>query len=269
MSKEKKVLDRKKSDKKSKIIFIVVMVCVLVGGFFGGYFAAAMGDFIGVGDIAQAAMDMLNSESYYIGGVVSIFAGMIAFVLYRQSRKAYESWDDEDDEVMDKIEEKLSLAVIITNGSLLLTEIVTTIGIAQIQNFQERGGQLLLKIAILIGGMFLSWIITWVLTAKVVKFEKELNPEKKGSLYDFNFQKKWMESSDEAEKLVTYKCGFAAYKAVNTACSVLWLICMYGMVVWHWDNVPVLMVGAVWLTSYLSYSKEALKLSKNASKIQE
>ena len=258
-----------RSERRTKIIFGVVLVASFVIGLVWGLFSPSLENAVSFNDFVQSITDVINREAYYAGTMVMIVAGMVTFVLYHQSRKAYEMWDEEDDWAIDKIEEKLSLASIVMNGSVIFTYIFSAIGVAQIPNYFAEGKSGILKSVVLILGIFLAVIILMVANAKIVNFEKELNPEKKGSVYDMNFQKKWMESSDEAEKLVTYKCGFAAYKSVNIVCLVLWLVCMFGMEIWNWDNIPVLMVGAIWLTAYISYSKEALKLSKHAKKIQE
>jgi len=163
----------------------------------------------------------------------------------------------------------LSLALILTNGNLIITYIFSVVGLGGIPNYSAEPMKMIPKFVLFVAGLVLSMVVAMVASVKIVNFEKEMNPEKKGSAYDFDFQKKWLASCDEAEKLVNYKASFAAYKSVNIACMVLWMLCMYGMTIWKWDNVPVLMVGAIWLTSYISYSVETLKLSKNAKRIQE
>ena len=35
-----------------------------------------------------------------------------------------------------------------------------------------------------------------------------MNPEKTASVYDMKFQKKWLETCDEAEKIIVGKCAF-------------------------------------------------------------
>lgn len=269
MSKEKVLTEEMKSERKSKIIFGVILVASFVIGLVWGLLSPSLGDAVSFNNFAESVTNIINSQAYYAGTAVMVIVGIVTFVLIRQSRKAYELWDEEDDYAIDKIEEKLSWASIIVNGSVIFTYIFSVIGVAQIPNYLAEGKSGILKSVILILGIFLAVIILMIANAKIVNFEKELNPEKKGSVYDTNFHKKWMDSSDEAEKLVIYKCGFAAYKSVNTACLVLFFVCMFGMEVWNWDNIPVLMVGVIWLVSYFNYSAEALKLSKHATRIQE
>ena len=271
MSKNRAMMsEEKKADRKSKIIFAATMLGCFSLGALGGFLSNMFADSnVALHSFAEMITDVMNRNSYHIGALVSGIAAVIGLIFYRQAHKGYEVWDEEDDEAMDTIEEKLSLALIVTNAALIFTYVSTSIGIGQMSTFFAEGEFAIIKSVILLGGFFFSLIVAWFLNAKVVSFEKMLNPEKKGNLYDFNFQKKWMDSSDEAEKLITYKCGFAAYKVVNAVCSVLIVVCMFGMIIWQWDNIPVLMVGVIWLASYLGYSVEAVKLSKHESGILE
>lgn len=269
MSNSEVIAEIKKEDKKPKVIFYLILAVSVVIGLISGYLSAVVGDSEAINNWINSGMDMVNQASVYIGFITSVIVAIWTLVLYHKSRKEYDAWDEEDDEAMDRIETKLSLALIVTNGNLIITYIFSVVAMAQIPNFFEDPATTVLKFAFFFGGLILSMVVAMVASVKIVNFEKLMNPEKKGSAYDFNFQKKWLESSDEAEKLVNYKSAFASYKAVNIVCMLLWLLCMYGMTIWQWDNVPVFMVGTIWLTSYFSYSIESLKLSKHASKIQE
>jgi len=269
MSKNEIVAEIKKEDKKSKRIFYLILLGSVIVGMASGFLASFVEDSDTINNWINAGMDMVNQASVYIGCITSVVVAIGAWILYQKSRKEYAAWDEEDEETMDKIDMKLSLALIITNGNLIVTYIFSVVALAQIPNFFDDRATTVQKFICFFGGLALSMIVAMVASVKIVNFEKEMNPEKKGSAYDINFDKKWLSSSDEAEKLVHYKASYAAYKAVNIVCMILWLLCMYGMTIWKWDNVPVFMVGAIWLTSYFSYSIETLRLSKHASKIQE
>ena len=263
------IAEIKKEDKKPKKMFYLVLLGSVLVGIASGFLASFVEDSTAINNWINAGMDMVNQAALYVGLVTSVIVAIWAWVLYRKSRKAYAAWDEEDDETMDKIETDLSLALIVTNGNLLVTYIFSVVGYAQIPNYYGDAAAIIQKFVLFAVGLILSMVVAMVASVKIVNFEKEMNPEKKGSAYDFNFQKKWLASSDEAEKLVNYKASFAAYKSVNIACMILWMLCMYGMTIWKWDNVPIFMVGTIWLTSYISYSVESLKLSKNAKRIQE
>ncbi|MBQ5922337.1 MAG: DUF3169 family protein [Alistipes sp.] len=66
------------------------------------------------------------------------------------------------------------------------------ITIAQIPNYYGDAAATVQKFVLFAVGLILSVVVAMVASVKIVNFEKEMNPEKKGSAYDFNFQKKWL-----------------------------------------------------------------------------
>ena len=55
---------------------------------------------------------------------------------------------------------------------------------------------------------------------KIVNLEKEINPLLKGSVYDFKFSEKWLDSCDEQRKLGIFKSAYKAYKSVSITCVI-------------------------------------------------
>ena len=90
---------------------------------------------------------------------------------------------------------------------------------------------------------------------------KEINPEKKGSVYDLKFRKTWIASCDEAEQLQIYRAAFRAYTAMNYAALGMFLVCFIGMLSWHFGLLPITMVLFVWLTGVIVYGVESLRMT--------
>jgi len=81
------------------------------------------------------------------------------------------------------------------------------------------------------------------------------------------FQKKWMESCDEAEKFMIGKCAFKAYAATNTVCTILSIVLAVCALVFGIGFLPSLVVCLIWIVNQSVYCKEALKYSKAGNKI--
>lgn len=47
-----------------------------------------------------------------------------------------------------------------------------------------------------------------IIQQKCVDTVKQINPEKKVSVYDIRFEKKWIDDCDEAEKIIIGKCAY-------------------------------------------------------------
>lgn len=74
-----------------------------------------------------------------------------------------------------------------------------------------------------------------IIQQKSVDCVKIMNPEKTASVYDMKFQKKWLETCDEAEKIIVGKCAFKAFNITNSMCSVLGSYsCNQCTYVWNW-----------------------------------
>lgn len=106
-----------------------------------------------------------------------------------------------------------------------------------------------------------------VIQQKCVDTAKQTNPEKKASVYDMQFQKKWLEDCDEAEKLMIGKCAFKAYAATNAVCTVLAIVLAVCALVFDIGFLPSLTVCLVWIVNLSVYCKEAMRYSKAGNKI--
>ena len=96
---------------------------------------------------------------------------------------------------------------------------------------------------------------------------KKTNPEKTVSVYDMKFQKKWLDSCDEAEKLLIGKCSFKAFSATNGVCMLLAVLLALGALVFEIGFLPSLAVCLIWIVNQSAYYKEAMKYSKVGNRI--
>lgn len=65
-------------------------------------------------------------------------------------------------------------------------------------------------------------VLAVLLQQKTVDLVKEMNPEKKGSIYDEKFQKLWWESCDEAERRQIGQASYKAYSTASKFCAYFW-----------------------------------------------
>ena len=112
-------------------------------------------------------------------------------------------------------------------------------------------------------GFVVCILSTILIQNKVVNLEKEINPFLNGSVYDFKFSKKWIDSCDEAIKLNIYKSSFKAHKSVTNTCLILWIICVIGYDFFDFGIMPPVMVTIIWLVQTVSYCRESIICSKN------
>ena len=102
---------------------------------------------------------------------------------------------------------------------------------------------------------------------KCVDTTKQMNPEKKASVYDMRFQKKWLEDCDEAEKLMIGKCAFKAYSATNAVCTILAIVLAVCALVFDIGFLPSFTVCLIWAVNISMYCKEAMRYSEAGNRI--
>ena len=93
---------------------------------------------------------------------------------------------------------------------------------------------------------------------------KEINPEKRGSVYDMKFQERWLESCDEAERRQIGQASYKAYTTLNKFCPYCWIVLFLGNMVFHYGFLPSSVVLLVWAVLTVSYTREAIRLSRGS-----
>lgn len=133
--------------------------------------------------------DKKPKKIFYLVLIGSVVVGMISGFLasFVEDSTAINNW--------------INAGMDMVNQTALFTYIFSVVGYAQIPNYYGDAAAIIQKFVLFAVGLILSMVVAMVASVKIVNFEKEMNPEKKGSAYDFNFQKKWLASSDETLKL--------------------------------------------------------------------
>ena len=108
---------------------------------------------------------------------------------------------------------------------------------------------------------------TIIIQQRCVDAVKRMNPEKTASVYDVKFQRKWMDSCDEAEKLMIGKCAYKAYAAANTACAVLAIIFAVYALIFNTGFLPSFAVCVIWFVLRFIYYRETIRYSKAGNRI--
>ena len=108
---------------------------------------------------------------------------------------------------------------------------------------------------------------TMIIQQRCVDAVKRMNPEKIASVYDVKFQRKWMDSCDEAEKIIVGKCAYKAYAAANTACAVLAIIFAVCALIFNTGFLPSFAVCVIWFVLQFIYYMETIRYSKAGNRI--
>lgn len=197
---------------------------------------------------------------------IAIVVPAICLPIYRSAKKLLSSWDGENDEIYDTIDKKHSVVIWISSTTLILSYFLIAASYSEgFEIFENANNTILLLVGI--AGFFAIMIEAVILQQKCVDASKKANPEKTASVYDTKFQKKWMDSCDEAEKIMIGKCAFKAYQATNTVCTVLAIILAVCALIFNIGFLPSFAVCLIWIINQSVYCSEALKYSKAGNKL--
>ena len=260
MNEDVKLANKKEDNSKLKGFTLMMAVC-LIAGFIGGFVVAGAGDMDIFKDMAAVISGAIKFISMYANFVLTIISVIAVFILCRQSRKLFAKWDGEDEAVSKAFEKKLSIAMIIVSIDTILLFVFMAIGIIRLVELKAMGKSTFTTVSIFIYfmGIVGTLLFTVIAQQKIINLTKEMNPEKKGSIFDTKFQKKWFESCDEMEKQQIFEASYASYKAVNTTCMALLIILLVGAEVVDIGVMPICIVGIIWIVSMLSYFIKCLK----------
>lgn len=249
MENKEKSVNRKAIPKFFGILFI----SALIGGVLGGVFISV--DTIHL--IAQMVaviyifLEMITPWAILFLSV--LFLG-IGFVQYHTSRKLFQSWDGESEEIIDKAEEKLSWGLLLSGLNVVVDFFFFGIGfrVVSIENTMLEGVWLV--------SFILSFVCIVVLQQKIVDLTREMNPEKQGSIYDSKFHKKWVDSCDENEQRQMGQAAYKAFRAVNITCVILWGVLILLAFIFDIGILPFFLVTSIFGVSQTVYVLECIRL---------
>ncbi len=256
----------KKANRKALPKFILIMVIsLLVGGSIG--FCSAKYELNTLaGGMKSAGAFFGTYIAPWLMLMTAVIVPVVCVLVYRSAKKLLSSWDGENEEISDTIDEKLSIVIWVTSAALILSYFLIAASYSGgFETFERENDVVLLFIGI--AAFFAIMIEAVIIQQKCVDAAKKTNPEKTASVYDLKFQKKWMDSCDEAEKIMIGKCGFKAYAATNTVCTFLSIVLAICALVFGIGFLPSLVVCLIWIVNQSVYCKEALRYSKPGNKL--
>ena len=256
----------KKANRKALPVFILVcIISALVGGVVG-YLSSANGIDALSDDIKAAGLKFGLYVAPWLMLALAVITPLITVPYYRKAKRMLSSWDGEDEDISDSIEEKLSLIQWISSGALIISYFLIAASYSGgFTIFENSGSTIVLFVSV--AAFLLIMVEGIVIQQKSVDCVKLMNPEKTASVYDMKFKKKWIDSCDEAERIIVGKCAYKAFNVTNNMCSVLAIILAISALVFNTGFLPSLAVCIIWIFNISIYCKECMKYSKAGNRI--
>lgn len=256
----------KQANRKALPKFLLfAVVCALVGGVIGYFSADVEPEFL-VAMMKNAGAFFSIRIAPWLMLALAILVPVICFPLYRSAKKLAAAWDGEDEDLYNTIEQKLSVVLWLASvAHILAFFLIAAAYSVDMEDIDSANGVVFVFISI--AALFAIMVEATVFQQKCVDTTKQLNPEKKASVYDMQFQKKWMADCDEAEKIIIGKCAFKAYSATNIVCAVCATVLAVCAPIFNIGFLPSLIVCLIWIVNLSVYCCEALRCSKTGNKI--
>ena len=250
----------------------MLIVCAVIGGITGG-----ISSFIGYsdfsGNIAEAALLIVNMVSPWAVIILGVLSFIVCWVIYRKARAMYEGAltsakvtgepGEPDEQIIEAVEDKLSQGMFILSVIMIVQMLFFGIMMADLENIADYSFALVMAAT----GVFVAGNLAQLKQQQLmVDLEKEMNPSKKGSVYDAKFRDKWEESCDELEKIIIYKSAYKAYKTTALTCVILWIVTATLSIAFKTGPLPSVAVTVIWLVQTVSYCREAMKLERGGNR---
>ncbi len=256
----------KRANQKALPKFIFIMVISLLVGGVIGFCAAKFGLDSMTGELKSAGAFFGTYIAPWLMLVTAVIVPIVCVIIYKSAKRLLSSWDGENEEHLDTIEVKLSIVIWVSSAALIFSDFLLAASYAK--GFATfKNGNNIVPFLIGIAAFLVILIEVVIVQQRCVDTSKKINPEKKASVYDTKFHKKWMDSCDEAEKIMIGKCAFKAYTTTNTVCSVLSIILAICALIFGIGFLPSLVVCLIWIVNLSIYCKESLRYSKTGNKL--
>jgi len=267
--------ENKKEDKKAFKKFIITLVAAFFIGICLGFGSSVAEGILRAFNVKEILFDVLRNIAIYGGYVVTTVLLIVSVVLYKKSRAEYTAWDEEEEEVLTKIETKVSYILWFSNLIMYGSYFFFSTGVWAIDLIDTKSAlkQDTAAFFLSLGFVFLHMIYALasasIIQQKAVNLTKEINPEKTGSIYDNKFQDKWLASCDEAERYATYKCSYKTFKTMQLVGMVLWLVCLIGQMIFGTGAFATIIVTIFMIIQTSVYCVQSIYFAKHPSEVMK
>lgn len=255
----------KKENRKVVIKFFIILALCMTSGGAAGYlmgtyedtFRSFMGNFASMKDI----LIFIVPAVYFLLSAALLIP---AYAIYFRQKKIAFSWDGEEEDVIESVEVKLNQPLLLVNISTIIGLLYMSILFELLINTQNAAPEQRMAATVGLILFVAAYALGFWLNKLIVDLEKKLNPEKRGNVFDMNFQKDWENSCDERQLIICGKAAFKAYKTANYVCMGMWLLCMAGQSLLNTGIFPMVCVTIIWMVLTVVYCLEAAKLERDA-----
>ena len=247
----------KKMSERERVVFrfiIVLFICGLLGGV-GGFFLTVQEH--AVLSTASELQKKIAAMAPWVMIIVGVFGMTFGLRIYGKAKQKFTQWDQEDEDFIEAVEHQIEKGIMVTEVVQILCFLL--FGFV-IWSLREEKQIVLGMISIVI---FLILMIAMIFLQRAyIELIRKINPEKRGDALDIHFQKKWLESCDELEKMQMYEASYYSFQMMQKSFPIAMGILMFTELYSDAAVLPVVVLGILWLIQTVTYRNHAIKLSR-------
>lgn len=247
---------------KNSKSYVNLAAKMLLGGVIGG--AGTFFVFFG-GEEMRYILERMGDVIYQAAGVVeAVLAAGFAVVVIGMFFHCRRLWkkeemleDEEADRCGELFEHRAQIGITLADAGgmimLFFAILITAPAKMVVENRSYTSTGLVYGIMIL-GCSFMA-----VMEIMFYHMMQKRDPQKKGDPSSLNFDRTWLESCDESEKIVIYQAAYKAYHGTQVILVIGTILAIIGKETLGTGNFPLILVGAAWLVGTCRYNIWKLK----------
>lgn len=185
----------------------------------------------------------------FLSFVLFILVPLLTFI----AAKKLKQWDEDSEEETERLERSIQRYQSVLSIFMIGEMCISGISIANLHTETSMVSMLSVA-AVLIYALIVFWNLFFM--GKLIKYDKKINPEKRGNFFSWNFNKEWLESCDEREKLRLFQAAY--YTQLRT--QFVYLAVFIGLLLVsnavEIGIVPFLILMVIWVSQSLIYCYE-------------
>ena len=232
-------------------------VAVVAGAFLLGVLLSVGAQAIhsrGVEGFSTTLRQTMEACAAWIIPVLLLAVNLPCGLSLRRCEKDLRAWNGEDEVLPDRVEQRINYVLLFSNISYLVSMLVLSLVLVSMENVPT--------LLIVLAEFIAAQVVMVLQQKKSVDLVKTMNPEKRGSVLDMNFQKKWMDSCDENERKRVGEASYAAYWTVNVTCIVLWVLLIFVDQVIDVGAIPFFLLLTILGASMTAYCMTEIKANR-------
>lgn len=252
---------REKRAEKKMNSYLKMILFMCLGGVIGAFLGGSL-------IFWEDGMDgFLQSASGWIGDYVTeilwifvVLSLVLSIAAYRNAERYIRQMDEEDDSLMEALDHGYelwsSMGMVTTSVFMCLSMVIFAFGFPV---YDQTSANRLLWAVI----PFLATVLVCVMyQIAAVKQLRRKDPSKKGDAADLRFEKEWIESCDEAERMVIYKSSYKTFTMMKSLLMFLLVIAMMGQLSFGTGMAAVVLLAVANIVMLVVYSVYSLRFQK-------